>query len=511
MGKPRVHQLAKELGIPAAEAMRLLAEMGDPVRSASGTITPRRAQELRETVARHELVRDQSRRPGVVPTQHDNVAESGHPSARAAQIRKALLSRSEPDWSKFGFSDTERTKWLAAGVPEDKAHLAAIARESSRRDQQSPRIKADTLRQECREGERVIDALIAGTNAIRVEERLAKRRGQRLRGVDEQLMAVATTTALPAEHEIDERVAAFHATPWTPKNTPRVADQLLQTLQPRRPRLHARAVLGAEASRYTADRRIIGPLLSSYARAHGVYHAGPELDLLCSEGMDSSVLAAPKTLAVVRLIQDAVTTRNFYFLREDAHSALSQNLVHLNHVEPGARAGIGLVESSTQEPGVIIAWSPDTSGTTRCVTLTKSRLKRLLSGKDWGADVETYFGHVGRPGSAAAVIAGLTTPEVRSRSGQSVAADGTFGGAAETRLRDVVLHYRSSSDGNRTSSTNARSKPDHRWLVRGHYRRQWKPSTQSHSRIWIEEHESGPVDKPLLLPERVIVRKGPSS
>ncbi len=491
--------------------MRLLTELGDPVRSASGTISPRRAQELRETAARQGLVRDQSRRPGVVPPEDDDVTGVEVPSARAARIRRALLRRSEVDWPKFGFSDTERTKWLAAGVPEDKAHLAAIARESSRRGQQGPHISANTLLQECRDGERVVDALIGGTNAIRVEELLAKRRGQPLRGVDDQLIAVATSTALPAELEIDERVVAFHATPWTPRNTPRAADQLWAALQPRRPRLHAHAVLGAEASRYTADRRTVGPLLSSYARAHGVFHAGPELDLLCSEGLDKSVLAAPKDLAVHRLLRVAVMSRNFYFLREDAHSALSQDPGAPTHAEPGARAGFCLVESTTQEPGVIIAWSPDTSGTTRCIMINKSRLKRLLSGKHWTRDVETFSGNVGRPGSTAALIAGLTAPEVRARGGHSGTAEGTTGRSAETRLRDVVLHYRSSTHGSSTTPTNARSKPDHRWLVRGHYRQQWKPSTKSHSRIWIEEHESGPVDKPLLVLERVIVRKGSPS
>jgi hypothetical protein len=44
----------------------------------------------------------------------------------------------------------------------------------------------------------------------------------------------------------------------------------------------------------------------------------------------------------------------------------------------------------------------------------------------------------------------------------------------------------------------------HRWVVRGHWRRQWHPRLQSHRPIWINEHVKGPDDKPLLVREKVI-------
>ena len=123
MAKQRVHQVAKEMGIPAKDAMRLLVEMGVPVRSASGAITPRQADDLRRAV------------DGRRPTRQEEGGPPLHPSARAAQVRRSLLSRAEPDWSRFNFSNADKSAWTGAGVPVDKAHLAAIARESSRRDQ----------------------------------------------------------------------------------------------------------------------------------------------------------------------------------------------------------------------------------------------------------------------------------------------------------------------------------------------------------------------------------------
>ncbi|WP_191283816.1 hypothetical protein [Pseudolysinimonas yzui] len=38
-----------------------------------------------------------------------------------------------------------------------------------------------------------------------------------------------------------------------------------------------------------------------------------------------------------------------------------------------------------------------------------------------------------------------------------------------------------------------------RWIVRGHWRNQWYPSTSSHHRIWISEHESGNPDAPVRI------------
>jgi hypothetical protein len=44
---------------------------------------------------------------------------------------------------------------------------------------------------------------------------------------------------------------------------------------------------------------------------------------------------------------------------------------------------------------------------------------------------------------------------------------------------------------------------DHRWVVRGHWRKQWYPSRNDHLPIWISPHVKGPDGAPLLTGEKV--------
>ena len=42
----------------------------------------------------------------------------------------------------------------------------------------------------------------------------------------------------------------------------------------------------------------------------------------------------------------------------------------------------------------------------------------------------------------------------------------------------------------------------HRWVVRGHWRQQWYPSTKSHSLIWVAPYIKGPDGLPLIVKEK---------
>lgn len=48
----------------------------------------------------------------------------------------------------------------------------------------------------------------------------------------------------------------------------------------------------------------------------------------------------------------------------------------------------------------------------------------------------------------------------------------------------------------------------HRWVVRGHWRRQWYPSEGRHKPKWIMDYIAGPEDAPLLLRDKVTVVNG---
>jgi hypothetical protein len=45
----------------------------------------------------------------------------------------------------------------------------------------------------------------------------------------------------------------------------------------------------------------------------------------------------------------------------------------------------------------------------------------------------------------------------------------------------------------------------HRWVVERHWRKQWYPSLQCHKPIVIESYIKGPLDKPLIVNDRVFV------
>jgi hypothetical protein len=42
----------------------------------------------------------------------------------------------------------------------------------------------------------------------------------------------------------------------------------------------------------------------------------------------------------------------------------------------------------------------------------------------------------------------------------------------------------------------------HRWVVRGHWRKQWYASTKTHDLIWIAPYIKGPDDAPLVVKEK---------
>lgn len=69
-------------------------------------------------------------------------------------------------------------------------------------------------------------------------------------------------------------------------------------------------------------------------------------------------------------------------------------------------------------------------------------------------------------------------------------------------IRTVVLRLRESSH-----SDNARHVDwQHKWIVSGHWRKQWFPSRQENRPIYIEPYIKGPDDKPLLEQRETIYK-----
>lgn len=73
----------------------------------------------------------------------------------------------------------------------------------------------------------------------------------------------------------------------------------------------------------------------------------------------------------------------------------------------------------------------------------------------------------------------------------------TRSGSVDPPLVSTVQLRSSTSSKNTGGSTENKSVYSVRWLVRGHHRAQWYPSSKSHRVIYIAPYVKGPEDKPL--------------
>jgi hypothetical protein len=80
-------------------------------------------------------------------------------------------------------------------------------------------------------------------------------------------------------------------------------------------------------------------------------------------------------------------------------------------------------------------------------------------------------------------------------------------GWAETETSQVqFVDLRQAAANEEVEPGNGTATWSHRWLVRGHHRAQWYPSSQSHKVIWIAPYVKGPADLPFRGPVYRVVR-----
>lgn len=508
MAKPRVHEIASEMGVDSKAALRKLRDLGEFVKSPSSTIQPPVARKLRAALAAQ---RD---------TQFESEAESQHPDAVAARIRRGIVCRDDADWSAYGFSLQEKSVWIRAGVPETKAHIAAMCRDSERRGANPSQLTPATLGRKLgseRSAPSVLDALLDGANYLRVQERLASRLGVDLGGVNPDLLRLATSAKLHPERETRTLGTTFRALPWQPDTSVRLADGALEIVQSVVPAARAHWTLRGQIAAYRRA-GTISPLLAAYARVHGVMHAGPMLTRLC-DGVVGAAEEYAAGLAAADLIERAVGGRRFYFLRDDAATALSQATPGpgMDNSLPPSPEGVALIDTRRENDEhyrSLVFWSTSSDGRTQCILVGAARLVNLKPSElvSLGTAVEEWeSGGAVRRGEASSFLDRFSVRRSRplgrqhSRTGpQSTVASTESTGTSE--LRDIIIAYYSRDPLPESDATNRpRRSPNHRWLVRGHWRRQWYPGEQVHRVIWIDEHEAGSADHPLLLAERVEV------
>lgn len=565
-GKPRVHEVASELGVDLKVALKVLRELGEFVKSPSSTIEAPTARRLRAALrgdpipatSRHAAMPPIRPRPNarwtvamiaqnlqtdvrsviaVLATNNvrgttansaltaeqesllrrtfapdprrdvdthrqadvqdipEIVPVPSHPEGAWAAVRLNLIRRSERDWSRFGITQSRKNLWLRSGIPEDRAHVAALLNSGSN-------VAPSALDTVLSSGQTLRREALSGVNAVRLRQRLALKQGTQLTGVRDDLVSILGKPGRGRfDAETDEYRARLHAIRIAPSSLPELTDAAVAYLASATRVDAAHLRLGSAARAYLAD-KTVDPLLSDVAQAHGVTTTGIELTTLAEAAVAyvESTRRAQRVSAAV-LFRAAASERRFMFVDADIAELLDD--------APGERklpptpSGVAYLHHSDQ-PDRILVWTSLPTGIH--VALFDGR---ALTAKGSLPPVDLYSDASTSP--SAGMLRALTrlrTPALGGTSHRGEPAwrhlepEDSTGGDAQ--LKAVVLHYRSERGESSTEPRSSR-RPDHRWEVRGHSRRQWYPSQRAHHVIWIDDHTAGPAHRPLVRVDRVEV------
>ena len=449
-------------------------------------------------------------------TQPEQPVQTQHPEAALAERRAAIIRRDETDWSGLGFSEQTREYWIAAGVPANKAHIAAMCRESLRHHDSNVRINPQSLRMRLEKNETVLQALLSGQNYVRVLERIASRRELPLQGMDPHLLWLCASN--PNDKESKQRsnhlAEILQITDIQAKSVPHIADTIAELVEEKRPDLEARVQFQQQIKDYFAGGEKT-PQLIAYGKAFGVFNDKNYFDELLRTPRVQNV-ASRENLDALDTARTASQSENFFYVDLSATKILATL-----SAEPGFAddvmlppAGFAILEgdqdSEIKELRLtsVLLWSdletwqnakvvfaPLRSLFTSSRNLETVETHSIDSPRSLGFRMLTSLS-ASRPnttrGSSATDLEPIRprplSPSVDSKAGRS---DG-----------EVTVTYLAAFGEeikwNRPGGSYGHSGPDHRWHVKGHFRMQWYPSENTHKRIFIKEHTSGPADRPLI-------------
>ncbi|MGJ6127394.1 hypothetical protein QN239_32970 [Mycolicibacterium sp. Y3] len=85
-------------------------------------------------------------------------------------------------------------------------------------------------------------------------------------------------------------------------------------------------------------------------------------------------------------------------------------------------------------------------------------------------------------------------------------------GRRRTRTDSITyLSYNATEHHGRRHEDGPSRSYSHRWVVRGHWRRQWYPSLNRHVPIWITDYIAGPADLPIEHRDKVTIARPPAA
>lgn len=509
--RPKVEQLSDQVvrvialkhKVPVAEVIRLAKEFGLPVT---------RDSKLPQTTAAKIIERLEGKPQ----------ADSEHPEAAAAARRAAIIQREETDWQKFGFTSTQKDKWLKAGIPSNRAHLAAMCKDTMQRQGASVMISPDILAVRLDDGRTVLNSLLDGMNSVRLLERIATQKGVDLIGVNPELLRVCTSVSPPAEQSAKSVVEALRAIPVTAKSVPFIADAVLSIARLRSTEIEARVRFKNQIERYLAHGEIAA-LVSSYGKAFGVFHNDQNLRMLLESTSDVKIANA-EALGSMPLLSNAAGSEQFYFLDQGATRlvfslAKAMDNEHEFMLPPMGFAVLQGFESGGDGPkhaSSILCW--DNGENWSAVRTT------IMTLRDYGErnslaevrieDSSTLNKH------AFAILAALNASRPaaaeREHSSSTRSSSASYKSSKDrtegSLTAEVTVTYLSAFGDElewRGPESRHRGQADHRWPVSGHWRRQWYPREGVYKKIWIKEHTAGPAEKPLLETRHVKVLRSP--
>lgn len=440
---------------------------------------------------------------------------SSHREAQQSIRSNALVKRVDRDWARYGFSDKERDLWVSFGVPADRAPIAFICNEV----QGVPgfRLTPDRLAMKLPENGSILNALLMGTHAARLEDRISRALGREPEQSPtawRRIIDRANIAPIYPSTQREELRNSIH----TAAGVPALYDSLLSWADSRGPIFGQRFQLQYQAHKYLrgADEKP-GKLLVSYARVLGVADGMPELKDV------AMALRAPdddaRSYRIATIFAANATSRYLYYVGTDAHRQVEavadgdKRTFQINADRLPSPTGFVLLAGDKVDDGLatsVLAWHVD-AGTLHVTTATSRQLVKelLTSSVKSSPDRQVMSIHLQAtetsvPVAGSGVLATLSAflevltldPMNETRHGDRV------NGRNDHRPASVTfLHSREPAL--RPKTTPRVQERNFQWTVRGHWRNQWRPSTKDHTRLWIEEHRAGPEDAPLMNRDRV--------
>lgn len=440
-------------------------------------------------------------------------------SRRAA--RRAVVSRSETDWQRFGIVRQERMKWETAGLRPDQAHIPAMCRAFGR---PGWRIDAGHLRVALRNGRTVLEEFSAGSNVVQVMDQLALTRKKEFRtGYDSSIAAI-----LPALRDFAPE-GRIRSVPFpddlTATGVPKIADHILLLLRPSRDESlidtfnRECRVYGRDASLGRKPVQRPGRLVQLYAEAHGVFGNGVLTDKLLS---NLPMHVTERRLPMSNLIHDALRERQFYYL--SASASLSVDYAADGRIQipeeydlpsPTGFAVLN-TDNESDNDGRVLLWSHGADELTAAVlsiadlragvlgpqTVVSARVG-AAPGDDEALALTTAIAEmIRRPTPLTAdKQATPVRPRVTASSHRSLRTSPD----TDANSDHVALIYAPGEARPVEARQGAGRKADHRWVVRGHWRQQPYPSKGETRPVYIKPHESGAADGDLWIRDRVRV------